>query len=154
MRTCDLAHASIIMSNNRFKIKLRRKQLTKGRAYYNREEIISFPKELKWLNNLQNRFVKSWMTQYEKVKKTYPNTPLFFHAKGLSNNFLSAITINKRFQEATFEATGVEIPVKIIKQTCGHLHSQNGDASALARLGWSDQFAFHYTWLPRQIWTK
>lgn len=74
--------------------------------------------------------------------------------RGLTNNYLSRKTIHGRFQNATFEATGIEIPPKVVKQTCGHLHSQSGDASALSRLGWSNQFAFHYTWLPREIWTK
>jgi integrase len=154
MRTCDLTHSSILIDGKRFEIKLRRRELTRGQAYYNREEIISFPKELKWITELQCRFLTGWLESYSKVKKTYPNTPLFFHGSGLSNNYLSTTTINKRFQKATFAATGVEIPASIVKQTCGHLHSQTGDASALSSLGWSDQFAFHYTWLPREIWTK
>jgi predicted nuclease of restriction endonuclease-like (RecB) superfamily len=38
---------------------------------------------------------------------------------------------------------------RLLRQTCGHLHSMKQDASALSRLGWSSQFAFHYTWLLR-----
>lgn len=154
LRTCDLGHASIIIDDKHLKVKLRRKHLTKGRSRYNREEIIIFPRELKWLNELQTRFLENWITQYNKVKKTYPNSPLLLHKKGLTNNFLSKQVINRRFQAATFAATGIKIPASIVKQTCGHLHSQSGDASALSRLGWSDQFAFQYTWLPRQLWTK
>ncbi|MFT6128095.1 MAG: hypothetical protein ACJAVA_002593 [Flavobacteriaceae bacterium] len=154
LKTCDLAHATILIDGDSFQVKLRRKQLTKGRAYYNRDEIISFPRELIWCKQLQKNFIGIWINKYNHVKKTYPNTPLLLHKRSLTNNFLSTNTINQRFQDATFEATGIKIPANIVKQTCGHLHSQSGEASALTRLGWSAQFAFHYTWLPREIWTK
>ncbi len=37
---------------------------------------------------------------------------------------------------------------------CGHLHTKNGDGSVLSTLGWSPNFAFHYTWLPRHVITE
>ena len=38
-------------------------------------------------------------------------------------------------------------------QTCGDLHMPEGDGSVLTVLGWSPQFAFDYTWLPRRFFT-
>lgn len=149
--TIDLAQAQILIGTNSFDIKFRRKELTKGKKFYNRPEILKLPTEVRWLSDLQKRYLKYWMGHYSKIKKTYPKSPLFLHRSFNSNNLLSTIIISKRFQEATVSATGTRITNRILRQTCGHLHSQSGDASLLSTLGWSDQFAFHYTWLPREI---
>ncbi|MBC8548767.1 MAG: site-specific integrase [Candidatus Brocadiales bacterium] len=153
-KTIDLAQAQIIIKDCGFDIKFRRKTLTKGKIYYNRPEILKLPTENRWFLDLQKRYLKFWLAHYGKIKKTYPKAPLFLHRTFNSNNFLCTAVIKDRFKDATMAATDTKITNRIIRQTCGHLNSQSGDASLLSTLGWSDQFAFHYTWLPREIWSE
>jgi site-specific recombinase XerD len=153
-RTIDLAHAQLLVRGNTFDIKFRRRELTKGKKYYNRPEILKFPEGVPWLKVLQKRYLESWQAHYAKIKKSYPASPLFLHCSCHNINFLSTEIIAKRFKKACAAAAKVEITNKIVRQTCGHQASLSGDASILSTLGWSDQFAFHYTWLPREIWTK
>lgn len=151
LKTEDLAFASLqVQTNNSFAILLRRKARSRGRHFYHRPQLLQLPAQPKWFFDLQKRFYEVWLEFYSQVKKTYPHYPLVLCRNYRANRPLSADTISQRIQEATRAATGsVEIPPSILRQTCGHLHSQNQDASLLSRLGWSPEFAFHYTWLPR-----
>ncbi len=151
LQTIELAQAQIIIREKGFDIKLRRKELTKGKKYYNRPEVIILPKTNNWFLNLQKRYLIYWQQHYDKIKKTYPISPFFLHRTFHSTNFLCTDVIRHRFQDATMAAVGKKITNKVMRQTCGHLASLSGDASMLSNLGWSDQFAFHYTWLPREI---
>jgi len=153
-RPIDMAQASLILSKDHFTIKLRRKELTKGKHYYNRLEILKLPINPKWFLELQKRYLCYWQNTYQKVKKTYPRTPLFLNHSLHSCNYLSSDVISSRIQKSTLLATGTPIKASILRQTCGHLYSQSGDASMLSNLGWSHQFAFHYTWLPRVLWVS
>jgi hypothetical protein len=90
-----------------------------------------------------------WSTRFEKTKKTYPHHPLLLPYHGHYNRPICTHKVRERLKSATIAATGHYIPARILRQTCGHLYSKNGDASILSRIGWSPQFAFTYTWAPR-----
>lgn len=147
--TIDLTQAQVILQDDLFHLKLRRKDLTKGKKYYNRKEMLVLPTNPKWFLALQQRFLKDWMAHYSKVKKSYPQTPLVLAKHNRYNRYLNTTTIRNRVYEATVEATDQKIPIRVLKQTCGHIYSSKSDASLLSTMGWSNQFSFHYTWLPR-----
>ncbi|MCK5537502.1 MAG: site-specific integrase [Bacteroidales bacterium] len=154
LRNIDLAQASIIISKDKMQIKLRRRELTKGKHYHNRSEILTLPTDIAWFLKLQQRYIKHWKINYKKIKKDYPQTPLLLSYAHHSLNFLNTQTVRERLKKATTRAIAMPVSSRVLRQTCGHLHSQSGDASILSILGWSSQFAFHYTWLPRQIVSK
>ena len=146
----DLAFATMEIKNcDSLTLVLRRKARSRGRHYYNRDQILELPTQSKWFLNLQKRFYQAWTVHYSQVKQTYPHHPLILFRDNRANRPLSAEAIRLRVREATYAATGTAIPASVLRQTCGHLHSSHHDASLLSRLGWSPQFAFNYTWLPR-----
>ena len=147
--TADLSQAQIVIQEDKLHIKLRRKQLTKGKRYYYRKELIQLPLKPKWFLNLQKRFIHNWSEHFKRVKKTYPNTPLVLPYSNISNRYMNTDTVRNRVKLATVEATGNYIPIRVLRQTCGHIYSSKADASILSTMGWSNSFAFHYTWLPR-----
>jgi hypothetical protein len=148
--TADLSYSQLTNHlNSNLQITFRRKPTTYGRRYYNRHQLLTLPSKPLWFLNLQKRFYQQWVVQYSRVKKTYPRQSLFFPETLHSNRPLSTTVIRHRFNQATQTATGTPIPIRIVRQTCGDLHSQNSDSSILSQLGWSSQFAFCYTWLPR-----
>jgi site-specific recombinase XerD len=151
LTTSDLATAQIGCSNQDAQIEIifRRKSRTRGRRSFHREQVLKFPIKPAWLLELQKRFYRHWQSRRQAVKSSFPGDPLFFPESNVSNRPLSTDIVLERIKRATREATGHAIPARILRQTCGHLHSMKQDASALSRLGWSPQFAFHYTWLPR-----
>lgn len=153
LTTEDLAFATLDPSKESLSIILRRKQRTKGRRYYNRLQRLQLPAQPEWFNQLQHRFYQTWITQSRQTKKTYPHFSLIFSLHLNHNRPVNKFTVRKRLGIATTAATGHDIPLRILRQTCGHLHSLHGEASLLTRLGWSPQFAFHYTWLPRILFT-
>lgn len=133
----------------KMKIILRRKPITRGRRFYNREQTLSLPQNPPWFAKLQKKFLEQWSTHFAKTKKSYPHRPLLlpYHAK--HNRPICTHKVRERIKSATVAATGHYIPARILRQTCGHLYSKDGDASILSRIGWSPQFAFAYTWAPR-----
>lgn len=146
----DLAFATMEIKDSDFLvIALRRKARSRGRHYYNRDQTLELPTHSKWFLGLQKRYYQAWSVHYSRVKRTYPHYPLILFRDNRANRPLSAERIRLRVQEATQAATGIVIPASVLRQTCGHLHSSRHDASLLSRLGWSPQFAFNYTWLPR-----
>lgn len=144
----DLVHAKLAVNSNTLSIILRQKRLTKGKRYYNREQVLTLPQKPTWFYDLQKRFYIHWLKKYEKTKKSFPNYSLLLPYHKNYNRPLSKGTITKRVCRATFAATGLSIPPKILKQTCGFIHSRQGDASILSTLGWSQGFSFAYTCLP------
>jgi hypothetical protein len=150
LTTGNLAFAQLGTSSRPpLQIVLRRKQRTHGRRYFNRPQVLKLSDKPNWFVSLQKKFLAQWQHQYAQVKKTYPYQPLTLCNSKLSNRPLSPDSVLIRFKAATAAATGAPIPVRVIRQTCGHLQSSQSDASVLTHLGWSPQFAFHYTWLPR-----
>lgn len=148
----QLTQAQCLYDEN-LKIFLRRKPITKGRRFYNREQTLSLPQSPPWFLRLQKNFFVQWSTRFEKTKKTYPHRPLLLPYHGHYNRPICTHQLRKRIKAATLAATDTYIPARILRQTCGHLYSKNGDASILSRIGWSPQFAFCYTWAPRTYFT-
>jgi hypothetical protein len=144
----QLTQAQCLYQNS-LKIILRRKPITRGRRFYNREQTLSLPQSPPWFLRLQEKFFDQWSILFKKTKKSYPHRPLLlpYHAK--HNRPICTHKVRERIKSATCAATGHHIPARILRQTCGHLYSQNGDASILSTIGWSPQFAFTYTWAPR-----
>ena len=154
LTVADLAGACLDISHQtqgQLKIILSRRPRSRGRRYFNREQILEIPLDPSWLKLLSERFRLRWQTQFEKIKPkiSFPKTPLYLHSRGLHNRNPSDEYIRALIKKATLNATGVPIPSRVLRQTCGHLMTRGDDASALGHLGWSPQFAFHYTWLPR-----
>jgi hypothetical protein len=147
-RTEDLSFSKIEIKDNNFKIILRRKKLGTVK-YYNRNQVLEFPKEPKWFYSLQKRFYAKWLLQYNQLKKNYPNYYLML-PRYRSVQALTDSTINARVFEATVAAVGDKIPARVLRKTCGNLHSTSSDASLLSTLGWSSEYCFRYTWLPRK----
>jgi site-specific recombinase XerD len=154
LTTIELTYAQVIIQDDKLSIKLRRRELTKGKKYYNRKELLQLPVSPTWFAFLQKRFMKKWSKHYQQVKKSYPLTPLVLPKSNISNRYLSTESIRNKVYDATIEATGQAIPIRVLRQTCGHLYSSKADASILSSMGWSNQFAFHYTWLPRIYYSK
>lgn len=149
MTPIELAHAQCSTHNDSLHIILRRKPTSYGKRFYNRKEILKLPEKPQWFVNLQKNFLTGWLERYTKTKKTYPHKPLLLPYHHNYNRPLSTDKVRERIKLATIRATGHYIQARILRQTCGHLYAKDGDASILSRLGWSTQFAFCYTWLPR-----
>jgi hypothetical protein len=145
----QLAQSQCMPQNDSLCLVLRRKPTSYGKHFYNREQNLKLPQTPSWFLKLQKQFLKQWLDHYDKTKKTYPHMPLLLSRHRNCNRPLSSDQVRQRIREATVTATGHHIPARILRQTCGHLYSRNGDASILSRMGWSPQFAFCYTWLPR-----
>ena len=151
--TDDLLHAVVENSDAELSIILNSRQRSFGRSRYNRDQKLTLPNHPDWLQNLNQRFQQQWRDRYKKTITTYPVKPLLLTENGVHARGITDKTFLERIQLATKTATGKEISPKILRQACGHLYSRNGDGSILSTLGWSPQFAFHYTWLPREIFT-
>ena len=152
--TADLAGATIDLgatTDGPLRIILTRKPRSRGRRYYNREQVLTLPSDPPWLKRLVRRFRTHWQDAYAKVKPkiSFPKTPLFLDPQFQHNRNLSDEYIRALIKKATLHATGSSITPRVLRQTCGHIMTRGDDASALSHLGWSPQFAFHYTWLPR-----
>jgi len=146
-RSEDLSFSKIEIKDDTFKIVIRRKKLGAVK-YYNRNQVLEFPKDPKWFYTLQKRFYKKWLAQYGQLHKTYPNYYLML-PRYRSIQSLTDGTIQARVYEATMAAVNEKIPPKVLRKTCGNLHSSSSDASLLSALGWSTEYCFRYTWLPR-----
>jgi hypothetical protein len=149
--TSDLQKAKIEVDGDSLIIVFERPRRTYGRHFYNRDETLRLPKNPRWFADLQQRFYQLWQARYDETKKTFPCRRLLLPKHHHYTRPLSDGPLMRRIYNATTIATGCCIPPRVLRQTCGHLYSQNGDGSLLSRLGWSPQFAFHYTWLPRKI---
>lgn len=154
-KTEDLVKATLeLQEDERFKIILHQSQRSCGNHFYNREQILELPQKPEWLRQLQERFLRHWLKKYQKTKQSFPSQRLVLPNHHHYTRSLHPHTMLKKIYSATSEATGHKITPKVLRQTCGHLHTRNGDGSVLATLGWSPNFAFHYTWLPRHIVTE
>jgi hypothetical protein len=147
LKSEDLSFAKIEMQDNDLKIILKRKKLGNVK-YYNRNQVLEFPKDPQWFYSLLKNFYEQWLIQFNQLKKSYPNYYLML-PRYRSVQPLSKGTIQARVYEATVAAVGKKIPPKVLRKTCGDLHSSSSDASVLSVLGWSSDYCFRYTWLPR-----
>lgn len=151
--TTDLVSASLNFTpdDEALEIILARKPRSRGRRYYNRKQLLSLPRDPRWLDDLAVRFRAHWRSRFDRIqpKTSFPKTPLFLDPQHSHNRNLSDEYVRKLVKTATASATGIAIPPRVLRQTCGHIMTRGCDGSTLATLGWSQQFAFHYTWLPR-----
>lgn len=150
----ELSQAQCLIQHDSLCLTLRRKPTSYGKRFYNREQILKLPGSPSWFFRLQKKFVEQWQNEYQKTKKTYPLKPLLLPRHRNYNRLLNSDEARERIKEATTQATGHYIPARILRQTCGHLYSKNGDASILSRMGWSEQFSFCYTYLPRTFFNS
>lgn len=147
----EMLTAEVYLEDEHFVIILDQPKRSKGRQYYNRDRILTLPNSPPWLASLQVRFHQVWKKRYEASKKTFPTPRLLLPKHHRFIRPLHTNTLIQRISEATISATGKAILPRVLRQTCGHLNSKNGDGSRLSRLGWSPSFSFAYTWLPRKI---
>lgn len=154
-KTNDVIGATIqITSDHDFEIILKIAPRSYGRHFCHRAQIIKLPNHPTWLKELKKRFLKVWLVEYAKTTTSYPNQPLFLSRSHHHTRQIHCDTVIKRISAATLKVTGKKIPPKILKQTCGHIYTQNSDPSVLSTLGWSPQTAATYAWLPRQVVTS
>jgi site-specific recombinase XerD len=153
LTNAELAHAQIYFDGSLY-VTLRRPRRTRGKKFYHREQVVVLPTSPSWFLNLQHRFYAQWKVLRSEIKSPSAKAPLLLPRNRQHNRPLSDTIVLRKIMAASQAATGMEISARVLRQTCGHLHSRNQDASILARLGWSSQFAFHYTWLPRTYFTS
>jgi len=152
LKSNDLSHAKIDITNGVFKIIFRRKKISTIK-YYNRKQILELPKCPEWFFSLQKKFYTKWLHQYGQLKKSCPNYYLML-PRYRSVQTLTKDTIKTRVFEATMAAVGKKIPLSVLRKTCGHLHSTSSDSSILSTIGWSRDYCFKYTWMPRVYFQK
>lgn len=151
LTTEELIKARLDSSEDDLKIIFSRPPRTYGRRYYNRDETLALPKTPSWFLALQRRFLASWQGHFDLTKNSFQCSRLVLPKHHHYTRPLGEKALLTRICDATLEATGSYIHPKVLRQTCGHMYSQNGDGSILSMLGWSREFAFCYTWLPRKI---
>lgn len=149
--TQELQKSTLSQKEDRLIIGFERPPRSYGRHFYNRDEALTLPTTPNWFYDLQRRFYGLWLDRYGKVKKNFPCPRLLLPKHHHHTRPLSDKTLNQRIYAATLAAIGVCISPKVLRQTCGHLYSKHGDGFLLSRIGWSPEFAFCYTWLPRKI---
>jgi site-specific recombinase XerD len=148
----NLAWATLeIAEFGQLKIILHREELSYRNKQYRRKQVLLLPTGSKWFLDLQKRYGELWQSRYDKVKKDFPLHPLILHKQGRYNRPLRTLAISKRFAQATQLASGLSIPLNIVRRTCGHIHSIQGDAGILTELGWSKDYSFDFMWRPRRL---
>jgi integrase len=151
--TDDLLNATINFEPcaKAFSIVLGRRPRSCGRQHFNRQQVLLLPAAPPWFGKLQTRFLDQWKSRYQAVKQTFPTQRLILARRGIHTRPICQKTLVKRVRTATIKALGVAVSASVLRQTCGHLYSGNGDASLLSRLGWAPESAFRYTWVPREL---
>jgi site-specific recombinase XerC len=148
----NLAWATLEISElGQLKIILHRGDLSYRNKEHRREQILLLPIGSQWFFDLQKRYARSWQLKYETVRKDFPLCPLILHKQGHHNRPLRTTAILKRFVEATKSASGTPVPMNIVRRTCGHIYSIQGDAAILTELGWSKDYSFDFMWRPRRL---
>jgi site-specific recombinase XerD len=137
----------------RIKVIFHRGELTYGNKQHRREQTLMLPAEPAWCLALQARYATYWQERFSKIPVTYPRQPLFLHKQLRSSRPLRTLAIQKRFVTATRAACGIEIPIHVVRRTCGHIYSIHSDASILTRLGWSQDYCVDFLWRPRRLYS-
>jgi site-specific recombinase XerD len=141
-----------ISNSGLFEVILRRKPLTFGRKYYNRDQVLPLPQSPEWFLNIQRSYYSFWLEQRKVIKKTFPADFIFVPraASNWINKPLDQSVIQKRLKKATFAATGgLSISATTLRSTCGILYTRGEDASLLNKMGWSTSQSFTYVYLPK-----
>ena len=150
----DLAWAAIeISEGNTLKIILHRGKKSYQNRTHRRDQTLVLPRTPAWLQELQYRYIQRWKIQFENITMSFPRQPLILNKHGSSNRPLRTQSILERFHRASVLATGVNIPLNVVRRTCGHIHSMQGDASILARMGWSKNHTSNFLWRPRVLYS-
>lgn len=147
----ELRYAKIEFKNTLVITFFRHNRNTK--KYYNREQTLSLPDHPKWFHDLQIRFYKYWIECYSKLRKSVPHHYLMLPRRRCIQP-LTRTTLCNRVTSATKTAVGTKIPPNVLRKTSGFLHSQQGDASILATLGWDSNYCFRYTWVPKIVYQE
>lgn len=148
----QMTNAQFFRLDHQYKITF--KQVHKSyKSRSQRSNDLIFPDHPQWLLKLLLRFHQDWTNRSKTMKQSFARHPLFIHDNGLHNMGVSKNWLQSRFEKATTLATGHSIPFTVLRQTCGILHKNGHDASALQRLGWAQNSAFIYTWAPVTYFT-
>jgi hypothetical protein len=151
----DIAWATLeILEFGQLKIILHRGELSYGNQQHRRKQILLLPAGSKCFFDLQKRYAELWHSRYEKGKKDFPLHPLILQKRGRHNRPLHTVSILKRFVKATTLASGVPIPMNVVRRTCGHIYSIQGDAEIISKLGWSREYSSDFMWRPRRLFTS
>ncbi len=123
----------------------------KGRTA--RPEELILPKEPDWFWNLQKRFYQDWLTRRSKMNAAMDITPLLVHDNWIDSQAVGRSWVKYRLSRGTQIATGVAIPISVLRQTSAVIHKRGFDASILTKLGWSARSAMTYVWAPSVFFT-
>ncbi|MGE4232041.1 MAG: hypothetical protein AB7F43_01815 [Bacteriovoracia bacterium] len=117
-------------------------------------EVVALPRNPKWFYELQKRFYADWCNHYKTLRTPQPIRWLILPGNMRSNNPTSYNLIRMLVRRATTSATGTEIPIRFLRQTCGHIYATDCDASILNRFGWAPSTAYKYVWTPRVFYSR
>jgi hypothetical protein len=152
--TKELTFSTIDDTEGALKINIFQKPFSYGRQHQRPSKQLQLPTEPEWFRKLQIRFLTKWREHYLKTTKTFPIKQLCLPYNFRYNRPLSTFHIRKRIYKATQAAIGEDIPIRILRQTCGALHVVGNDGFALTQLGWSQKTSFRYTWCDREYFTS
>ena len=139
----DLRFARLEFGGDKFKI-----ILANRKAASNRDQVLVLPSEPQWFSQLTIRFKQYWMTQYERLGKTFPHHNLILPRHAYVRTLVKD-TVVSRIREATIAATGGKILPRTLRKTAGYLYINQNDASMLSRLGWCPPYTFKFLCYPK-----
>jgi hypothetical protein len=143
----DMALASIEIHDSQISVMHYRQPLSRRRQTHYREQILKLPLIPDWLAQLQKRYIRVWRERYEEVPKSFPVQPLVLARR--NNRHLNSTKVMLLFYEATIAATGSKIPPNVVRRTSAHIHTRQGDASGLTKLGWAQTRCHDFSIYPR-----
>lgn len=110
---------------------------------------IDFPMAAQdWLKPLLERF----QTQRNQVVKNESNPYVIISVASAPHcTPVSMDTINRYVGEASLKAIGARCKPKLLRQTAGTLYADRSGGAVLRWMGWSEQRAFAYNWLTREL---
>lgn len=147
------AQLSEPFASGRVNLTFRRRPRSYGRRYYNRQQSLRLPLEPAWFARLQKNFLAVWRQCYAETKTTYPRYSLILPRTKEHNRPVNPDAVRNLMERATRAATGISIPIRVLRQTCGHLHTNHRDATPLQQLGWSPQYSSKYPWYNRTYYS-
>ena len=149
----DILTSQIEIKDDQMVLRIKQSIAGQPRRVFRTEAMLVLPREPRWFFSLQKRFYKSWQNQYRQLRVTNALPWLVLSVNMRTNNPATIRTIHRWMHKATLEATGKNIPIRYIRQSCGHIYSTNSDAAILSRFGWAPSTAFSYVWTPRVLYT-
>ena len=150
--TCkEITFATVEFETEGVKIIFHRGALTYGNSRYRRDQVLTLPQDPQWLKSLQGRFAIDWQKRFSQVHADLPRRPLILHPLGRHNRPLTTLCARKIYYRAIEKAAGVRIPPNVLRRAGADFYTQKNGSGILQRLGWSKSYAFHFTWMPRQL---